>query len=1322
MKYLKYIALFLFLLPSMALAATSVPWSITNTSDTFIFPNLVNGSAKGILVSASSTINSTLSVGSLTSGNCVQAGNGGLLTTTAVPCGSGSGTVTQVNTTYPVLGGPFTNTGTISTALATTTLKQTYGTNQIGELTLATSTAAISNDWGITNSSGVFTFNIPTASATVRGLLSSTDFATFNGKQAAGNYITALTGDVTASGPGSAAATLASVISAGSCTNCNLTYDAKGRLTVAANGSGGGGGGSVSTSTIEAANQVATFSSTAGTPATVAGDSQFVWDLTNHRLGIGTSTPATVLDILGTEIRQSNTGTDSTNKAFKFSDRNYLNAQNNFLLMFGQSKVNGNTLIMGGGQAGYTAASSFAVFTGSGNNTDTGTSRFAIDATGNVTIASLGTGLVKSTSGVLANAAYTDFPTMAAGTFLANGTGGTAAPTAVATSSIFGIGTAGQIVAWNNGVPQYVATTTFSSPLLYSAGNVTCQVASGSLAGCLSSTDWNTFNGKQAAGNYITALTGDVTASGPGSVAATLATVNGNVGSFTNASITVNGKGLITAASSGSAGLTSYDAFTHAGGPAQSATTSVMGIGTTTPFSQLSVSTSSQSSGLTSLFAVASTTNDTLFNVLGNGNIGVGTSSPLFMLSVGNPATSNASAYFSGNVGVGTPPNTGKVLLSVSSTTFDGAAGAGTGIQSAVTYTGSTANSRIGALNFQASWKGTINNTATVQGGAAVGALGFTANTSIGLNAFLLSGMYARCDTTGSFASTTNCNGIFVGNGANTATALVSTSTSLYIQGGTQGGTVTNRNGIFIEPLIDGTVRYAINQQGPLDLNYFAGNTGIGTTSPYSQLSVSTTTANYTGQTLFDVANSSNSSLFKVLGNGNVGVGTTTPTSLFSVGTAANAFRVDSTGTVKEGIWNGTTITVANGGTGAVTLTGCLTGNGTGAITGSGTCNTSNATVSSVGISSGDSSITVGGTPVTTSGTLTVALALGHANTWTGQQIFNTANVGVSTSTPYAQLSVGGNAVGTTLLALDAKSGQTAPIADFKLASTTKIIFDSAGKVGISTTTPFSNLSVSNAAQQSGVLPLFTVASTTNSTLFTILGNGNVGIGTTTPGQIFGIGNTGNSTINLNTVATSTFGFGINFVGITGCAIAISNVCLSGGASGSGATGQVTYWSSSSAISGSNDHFWDSTNGRLGIGSSTPLANLTVQGKSNGVQSPFLFLVASSTPTATTSPLYVDGGTGHVGFKGTAAPAVSACGTGAVIDSTSNDSRGHITTGSLVSSCTITFKNPYKTVPYCICNDDNAFCGMNTPGNTVTAVSFQFTAATNREITYMCEE
>lgn len=81
----------------------------------------------------------------------------------------------------------------------------------------------------------------------------------------------------------------------------------------------------------------------------------------------------------------------------------------------------------------------------------------------------------------------------------------------------------------------------FADPATFSS-NI---IAVGSIAGSnLSGTN---------TGDQTISLTGDVTGSGTGSFAATLATVNGNVGSFTYSSITVNAKGLITAASSGAA-------------------------------------------------------------------------------------------------------------------------------------------------------------------------------------------------------------------------------------------------------------------------------------------------------------------------------------------------------------------------------------------------------------------------------------------------------------------------------------------------------------------------------------------------------------------------------------------------------------------------------------------------------------------------------------------------------------------------------------------------------------------------------------------------
>lgn len=58
-----------------------------------------------------------------------------------------------------------------------------------------------------------------------------------------------------------------------------------------------------------------------------------------------------------------------------------------------------------------------------------------------------------------------------------------------------------------------------------------------------------------------------------------------------------------------------------------------------------------------------------------------------------------------------------------------------------------------------------------------------------------------------------------------------------------------------------------------------------------------------------------------------------------------------------------------------------------------------------------------------------------------------------------------------------------------------------------------------------------------------------------------------------------------------------------GTVTGTGAAGQVAYWTGTSAQAGSNNHFWDSANGRLGLGTTTPAALLHVFGDAH-IQGP----------------------------------------------------------------------------------------------------------------------
>ncbi len=94
------------------------------------------------------------------------------------------------------------------------------------------------------------------------------------------------------------------------------------------------------------------------------------------------------------------------------------------------------------------------------------------------------------------------------------------------TDSDASVGSANQVlsstvtgVKWVS-LPVYSAT----SPLFFDSatGVFSIQQAASYQAGYLSAADWTTFNGKQNAGNYITALTGEATASGPGAASVIL--------------------------------------------------------------------------------------------------------------------------------------------------------------------------------------------------------------------------------------------------------------------------------------------------------------------------------------------------------------------------------------------------------------------------------------------------------------------------------------------------------------------------------------------------------------------------------------------------------------------------------------------------------------------------------------------------------------------------------------------------------------------------------------------------------------------------------
>ncbi|MES2087839.1 MAG: immunoglobulin-like domain-containing protein [Patescibacteria group bacterium] len=192
-----------------------------------------------------------------------------------------------------------------------------------------------------------------------------------------------------------------------------------------------------------------------------------------------------------------------------------------------------------------------------------------------------------------------------------------------------------------------------------------------------------------------------------------------------------------------------------------------------------------------------------------------------------------------------------------------------------------------------------------------------------------------------------------------------------------------------------------------------------------------------------------------------------------------------------------------------------------------------------------------------------------------------------------------------------------------------KMRITNTGLVGIGTTTPFAQLSVNPNAI--GSAAAFIIGSST-ATNFVVTNGGNVGIGTAVPGSLLTVAGL-TSTTNL-TVSGITNGSGQCLqINSAGAVSGTGAVCGGSGSVPLGSTGALQY-NNGGLFAGAATMIWDATNNRLGIGTSTPYTALGVAGTvvadnyiATSTTAPSVFTYASTTALTVTgvNSLFVSG-------------------------------------------------------------------------------------------------
>lgn len=717
-----------------------------------------------------------------------------------------------------------------------------------------------------------------------------------------------------------------------------------------------------------------------------------------------------------------------------------------------------------------------------------------------------------------------------------------------------------------------------------------------------------------------------------------------------------------------------------------------VGIGTTTPWGRLSVQTPDNQDGTMPMFVVASSSN-VAFVIGSNGGISIGTSTVtsnrelliqhdfngagpnLQVRNQSNGNAANATILLSNDAGAGF--NQQVFSSGFTQTNFSNAPNSGK-------FFGSGALT--GGVSFGATAAGApliFMSGGTVDRGRFDGNNGFfgisTSSPMSNLDVLQTTGANARFERyaaspgldfirfNGSNGSpTTVVNGQELGEFSGFAyngTSISNAARYTIFTDATPAGGISPGRLVFQNVGADGILRESARITSGLLM-------GVGTSTPFGQLSASSTSAFPT----LAIEQKSTGPVATFIG-GNFGIGTVNPLASFHLSGLSSIF-----GSITNGIANAFNFAFASStnadSAGANATFDASNGAGSGA-SGDLIFRTSRAS-SPLSVTLDATSTQTGGGATVTNITWThtigascanpvilVSLAPGAARTYAASSTLSgnfTKIASSSASTATVQvLSITNPTVGSQTISVTQTDGLSAQ----RLAATA-VSYCNVNQTSpygtIATTSNASATSLSLTSSGGGQL-IFDALGKTDITEVPAANAGQTNIAATSTNQATPSNNrqVANSQITVNGVNTTT-----GWTWATARAAAYI---------------QIPVNSVNSASAGNFlDRLHISSNGNVGISTSTPWGRLSIAEYAPGNVQPF-FVIASSTSANATSTAFLIAASGHI-IASSTSPVLSACGTGPSM--VGSDSWGTVTTGATAGGCVVTFQQPWATAPVCV--------------------------------------